>query len=99
MTEYNEYEFFVSNAKDDAGFSAFVEKVSPNGQVQQVWIAELFLVLKILWEIYSILKKFGFFAAWWETRKVKAAMRSLSVREKEHKLSQIRNGLLKTVGA
>lgn len=85
---------FVQVVQTDPEFVKFVEDVSPRlDGVQQVWIAELFLVLKILWEIYQILKGLGFFKKWFETRKVKKAMRLEKVALKETALMHVRDSL------
>lgn len=83
-------------AKADLAFQSFVDKVSPKNHMNQqpVFFAELVLILKILWEIYSILKTLGFFKAWWTTLKVKYAMKKLTVAQQEVALTNIRNGLV-----
>lgn len=100
MSPFENHEVFLQVVQSDADFTAWVDSVSPRVSVapsvpaiQQVWIAELFLVLKILWEIYQILKAKGWFKAWFETRKVKRAMRNLRTADKEIALMKVRDGL------
>lgn len=89
---------FVQVLQQDAEFNKFVDNVSPRVQgIQQVWIAELFMVLKLLWEVFQILKGLGFFKGWFETRKVKKAMRGQTTEQKELMLLEVRNGLLSSV--
>lgn len=92
----DDHQGFVQTVQEDKEFSRWVDDVSPRSPsgVQQVWIAELFLVLKILWEIYQILKALGWFKGWWETRKVKRAMRGLTATEKENALLKVRDSLI-----
>lgn len=90
-----DHEAFVQTVQEDDSFTKWVDGVSPRkAGVQQVFIAELFLVLQILWEIYQILKKLGFFSAWFQTMKVKRAMRREEVKDKEVFLMKVRDGLL-----
>lgn len=89
-------DFNADAVKQDGEFQRFVDNVSPknaHGQ-QPVFFAELMLILKILWEIYSIMKNLGFFAKWWETMKVKRAMRKMTLSQQEVALLNIRNGLI-----
>lgn len=72
------HEDFVLVVSQDDGFRLFVAEVTPEGQVQQVWLAEAIALLKLLWEIYQILKALGFFdwiAKFFAVRKTKKAMR------------------------
>lgn len=86
---------FVQVMQQDEDFKKFVDNVSPRVEgIQQVWIAELFMVLKLLWEIYQILKGLGFFKGWLETRKVKRAMKGKTTEQKEVALTSVRDGLL-----
>lgn len=93
-----DHEAFVQTVQEDGSFTKWVDSVSPRkAGVQQVFIAELFLVLQILWEIYQIMKKFGFFKAWFETMKVRRAMRREEVKDKEVYLMHVRDGLISPV--
>lgn len=94
-TNYEGHVQFVTVVQADPAFAKWVDGVSPRvSGIQQVWVAELFFVLKLLWEIYQILKGRGFFSAWFQTRKVRIAMRGKTVAEKEEALSKVRNDLL-----
>lgn len=95
----SEQESFVKVAQADAGFQKFLDTVSPRRPdgVQEVFIAELFLILQILWEIYQILKRLGFFKAWFQTIKVKAAMKASSKEKKLAYLDGIKRSLIQPV--
>ena len=86
---------FVQNVQASKGFMKFVDGVSPRvAGVQPVFIEELFLILQYLWEIYQILKSLGFFKAWFETMKVKRAMRGKTTAEKELALLKVKMDLV-----
>lgn len=87
---------FVEFSDHDPKFREFVDSVSPreNG-VQPVFFAELFLILKILWEVYTILKGLGFFSKWFTTMRVRAAMKVKNIDERERRLQAIVNGFAK----
>lgn len=84
-------EFTVMVDNTDLQFRAFVNSVSPKNPsgVQPVFLAELFLVLKILWEIYQWMKGKGWFSKWLLARKVRAAMTPVRVEDKEDALKTI----------
>jgi Na+/H+ antiporter NhaD/arsenite permease-like protein len=74
------HEDFVAVVANDEGFQLFVADVTPEDEIQQVWLAEAIALLKLLWEIYQILKALGvfdFISKWLLTRKTKRAMRVL----------------------
>lgn len=94
----HDHEAFVQTVQEDGEFTKWVDSVSPRkAGVQPVFIAELFLVLQILWEIYQMLKKFGFFSAWFQTMKVRRAMKREEVKDKEIYLKKVRDGLVSPV--
>lgn len=88
----------VDEAKADAGFNVFVDKVAPRVKgVQQVFFAELYLILQILWEIYTWMKKLGWFDRWLKTSQVRRAMKLPTRAAQERELQKIRVSLTKVV--
>lgn len=65
-----------TNYQNDAGFKAFVEKVTPKGEVEQVWLGTVLAILELLWKLYQIGKSLG----WWSRFKLRAATREVMVR-------------------
>lgn len=88
----------VVQTRQDSEFASWVDEVSPRVRgVQPVFFAELFLILQILWEIYSWMKKLGWFDRWLKTLAVKRAMRKATRVEQERALQTIRTNLSKIV--
>lgn len=95
------HEGFVLHVRQDPMFREFLDTVAPKEKdsgIQKVWLSELFLILKILWEIYNVLKGMGWFTKWWTTIKLKRAMAKKDEAEKQEALAVIRNGLMKQAG-
>ena len=85
---------FVQTVQSDVQFNSWVKEVSPEVVgIQRVWLQELFLILKILWEIYQLLRKYGIIKFWWETRKVTRALAREDITARELALMEIRNRL------
>lgn len=61
-------------SQDNKEFEYFVITVTPAGQVQKVWLAEAIAILKLLWEIYQLLKDKGCFARRVAVSRTKKAM-------------------------
>ena len=59
----------------EPGFYDFVSGVTPKDEVKKVWLGEVLLILKALWELYQLLKQLGIFTRWVATRKIRTAMR------------------------
>lgn len=79
----------------DPGFLKFVEQISPpkNG-IREVFLPDLLTVLKLLWEIYTILKSLGFFSRWLKTRELKRIMaNNILVSDKEKALAELKSRL------
>ncbi len=58
-----------TNYQEDAGFKAFVQKVTPAGEVEQVWLGTVLAILELLWKLYQIGKSLG----WWSRLKLRWA--------------------------
>ncbi len=86
----------VRRAQYDIRFMAFVEEVAPRQKPgkQPVFFEELFLVLKILWAIYEILKARGWFSRFMAKKQIKQAMRLETVIAKEAALLRIQENLV-----
>lgn len=81
----------IEEVKNDPGFNKFVDEVSPKEKgVQKVFLAELLLVLKVLFTIYELLQGMGFFQKFFAKARVKAAMRNKTPEEKEAALKAVR---------
>lgn len=65
-----------TNYQEDAGFKAFVQKVTPAGEVEQVWLGTVLAILELLWKLYQIGKSLG----WWSRFKLRLAAREVMVR-------------------
>lgn len=52
----------VVQMREDSEFHNFLVAVTPEGEVQQVWLSEAIAILRLLWEIYQLLKGKGCFA-------------------------------------
>ena len=74
---------YLGAAELEPGFQRFVDDVSPRTAdgVQPVFWAEFFLVLKILWEIYQLLKARGWFQKWLTKVRIKKALAGRSLHE------------------
>jgi hypothetical protein len=96
MTDQDNFTTTVVQVK---GFRQFVDGVSPRAKngVQPVFLAEAFLVLQILWEIYQFVKKMGWLEAFFAKRKVKQAMRAETKEAKAVELQTILDGYRKVV--
>jgi hypothetical protein len=91
LMKHVSHEDFVAVVAEDSGFKLFVADVTPEDDIQQVWLAEAIAILKLLWEVYQILKALGvfeFISKWFLTRKTKRAMRVLPYR-REQALQQV----------
>lgn len=71
----NEQQGYLTAIEQDPEFDAFIESVTPHEEIQQVWMAEFFLILKILWELFQLMKGLGWFDKWLKVRKVRRAMK------------------------
>lgn len=66
---------FVVKVQQDEGFVKWLDKVSPRQSgIQKVWIAELFEILRLLYEIYKIIAGANFIASWWYTGRAARAI-------------------------
>jgi hypothetical protein len=92
----NTHKEFLLRAQYDIRFMAFVEDVSPRNHAgkQPVFFEELFLVLKILWAIYEILKSRGWFSKWLAKKQVREAMKLETTIAKEAALLRIQENLV-----
>jgi hypothetical protein len=89
----NEHQIFQTTVEQDPQFEAFVKDVTPADQVQQVWLSEFFLILKILWELFQLMKSLGWFDRWLKVRAVRRAMR-YHPNLREDKLKAIKDEIL-----
>ena len=91
-----EHKDLLLQCNQDPAFAEWVDKVSPPKKpgVQPVFFAELFLILQILWEVYSWMKKLGWFDKWLKTMAVKWAMRQKTRAEQERALQKIRTSFI-----
>lgn len=89
----SEREILVAAAKADNGFRDWLDLVAPgvkSGEVHQVWLPELFMILKLLWEIYQFLQEQGCFKKMMVSRKVYKALRKPSPEDQELALKNLK---------
>lgn len=84
--------FDIVQAKKDDGFRAFVDEVNPRDSdgIQKVWISEAFLIIKILWELYNVLKELGWFSALFAKWRIKKAMKLPTEIQREAALNAVK---------
>ena len=89
LQAFNDTDFRVA-VKSDSGFNNFLDKVSPPARgVQRVWINELILILRILWELYKLWRGAGFLSKFFLRWRVWGAMRIRSAVSREKRLREL----------